>query len=150
MPNAAIDIPNLLYRYADAIDAADFDGAADLFRHGWIIAEGQKIEGSKNIASMWQSWIVMYPDGTPRTRHLTTNPIIALSNDEKTANCRSQWTIIQATDDLPLQPIASGRYNDQFAIIDGAWCFTERNYAQIDLVGDTSGHLKQQLAEEGS
>ena len=142
MPNPAIDIPNLLYRYADAIDAGDFENAAALFAHGHLIAEGQRLETPASMAQMWRDWVIVYPGGTPRTRHLTTNPMIDVSDDGQTASCRSQWTVLQATDDLALQIIATGRYHDRFAIIDGRWCFTERNYAQIDLLGDVSRHMR--------
>lgn len=147
MSNAAIDIPNLIYRYANAIDAADFDGAAAMFDHGHVIVNGQEIKGAKNIKAMWESWIRLYSDGTPRTRHIITNPIIELSDDEKTATCCAQWTVLQATDELPLQPIATGRYHDRFAIIDGAWSYTEKEYLQTDLVGNTSGHTKRPMEE---
>ncbi|MOA58537.1 hypothetical protein D3C78_1829520 [compost metagenome] len=49
--------------------------------------------------------------------------------------------MFQALDDIPLQPIASGRYLDRFARIDGQWCFTAREY-RLDLVGDMSRHLR--------
>ena len=147
MPNAAIEIPNLIYRYANAIDAADFKSAAAMFDYGHVTAEGKEIKGAENIEAMWRSWIRLYSDGTPRTRHIITNPIIILSEDEMSARCESQWTVLQATDELPLQPIATGRYDDRFAIIDGAWCYIEKNYTQTDLVGNTSGHTKQPLEE---
>lgn len=147
-PDPALAIPNLLYGYAQAIDAADFSGAADLFRHGHVVVGGHKISGAAQIADMWRSWVQLYADGTPMTRHLITNPIIELDDTGQGASCRSQYTILQATPGLPLQVIATGRYHDRFEMIDGEWCFTERNYAQMDLVGETSHHLKKQLAEE--
>lgn len=149
MANPAIDIPNLIYRYANAIDAADFDAAAALFNHGCVIANGHRIAGAENIAAMWRGWIRLYPNGTPCTRHLITNPLITLARDEMTAECQSQWTVLQATDHLALQPILTGRYHDRFAVIDGVWCYTEKNYAQTDLVGETSGHLLRVLAGNG-
>lgn len=141
MQDAALAIPNLLYVYADLIDAGDFDGAARLFRHGTLITEGKKVSGDSEIAAIWRGWVRLYGDGTPRTRHIITNPIIELSTDGESATCRSQWTVLQACDGFPLQAIATGRYHDQFQRIEGAWCFTQRNYAQIDLVGDMSAHL---------
>jgi ketosteroid isomerase-like protein len=147
-PDPALAIPNLLYRYADAIDAGDFDGAAKLFRHGHVIVSGKRVSGDDAIAGMWREWVQMYPTGTPLTRHLITNPIIELDDSGMSAFCRSQWTILQATQGLPLQAIATGRYHDRFSLIQGQWCFTERNYAQIDLAGDTSHHLRKKLAEE--
>jgi len=141
--NPALDIPNLLYRYADAIDAGRFDEAAALFDHGAVVVQGQRIEGCEAITTMWRRWVRLYPDDTPRTRHLVTNPLIELSDDGLTARCRSQWTLLQATDTLPLQVVATGRYDDRFALIDGRWHFTERRYAGVDLSGDMSAHLLQ-------
>ena len=140
MTDAAIAIPNLLYTYADMMDAGDFLSAARLFRHGHIVAGGHTIAGDEAIAALWRDHVRLYPDGTPRTRHITTNPIIEMSEDGQSATCRSQYIVLQQTDDFPLQPIITGRYRDSFARIDGKWCFIERIYAQIDLVGDTSAH----------
>lgn len=142
----AIAIPNLLYRYADLIDAGDFAGAARLFRHGSVLAGGNRIEGEDAIAAMWRNFVKLH-DGTPRTRHLVTNPIIDLSADGQSATCRSQWTVLQAAEGLTLQPIATGRYHDRFARIDGEWVFTERSYARVDLLGDTSRHVLQPMTE---
>jgi ketosteroid isomerase-like protein len=148
MTDAAIAIPNLLYTYADLIDAGDLIGAARLFRHGAVVSGGQRIEGEEAIAAMWRGWMRLYPDGTPRTRHIITNPIIELSDDGQTATCRSQWTVLQATGGFPLQPVGTGRYHDRFARIAGQWHFTERNYAQIDLLGDMRAHLLKSLDDE--
>lgn len=148
MSDAALAIPNLLYTYADLIDAGDFAGAAALFRRGAVISGEARIEGEAAIAEMWRGWVRLYADGTPRTRHLITNPIIELAPDGESATARSQWTVLQATDGFALQPIATGRYHDRFARMDGQWCFTERRYAQVDLVGDMSAHLLRQLTDE--
>lgn len=144
----AIAIPNLLYEYADAIDGGDFAKAAGLFKHGWILSQGRRVRGNDAIIALWRSWVRVHPDGTPRTRHLVTNPVINLADDETTASCRSQWTILQATDTLPLQPIASGRYEDRMAVIAGEWRFVERCYVAPDLVGDMSSHLSRPISED--
>jgi hypothetical protein len=108
-----------------------------------VVVQGQRIEGREAIASMWRRWVRLYPDNTPRTRHLVTNPLIELSDDGLTARCRSQWTLLQATDTLPLQVVATGRYDDHLALLDGRWYFSERRYAGVDLSGDMSAHLLQ-------
>ena len=146
MANPAIDIPNLLYRYAILFDDGDFAGAAALFDNGCVIAEGKRIVGTEAIVAMWRQWVRLH-DGKPRTRHLTTNPIITLSDDGLRAGCISQWTVIQAAEGYPLQVVASGRYHDLFALVDGVWGFTEREYRQTDFVGDTSAHLIRELNE---
>lgn len=145
MNDAAIAIPNLLYMYADFIDAGDFAGAARLFRHGAVVTDGQRITGENDIAALWRGWVKIYPDSTPRTRHLINNPIITLSPDDSAATCRSQWTVLQATEGFALQVIATGRYEDQFRRIDGEWQFIERRYAGVDLTGDMSAHIKKHL-----
>jgi len=142
---AALDIPNLLYRYADLFDAGDFVGAARLFDHGVLITGDHALKGEDAIVAMWRGLVRLYEDGTPRTRHLTTNPIITVADDGLSAECRSQWTVLQATDSLPLQVVATGRYHDRFGVIDGQWQFLERRYLQIDLSGDLSAHLKVPL-----
>ncbi|MDP3675615.1 MAG: nuclear transport factor 2 family protein [Novosphingobium sp.] len=144
--NPAIDIPNLLYTYAIRFDDGDFEGAARLFKHGCVVAEGHRIAGVEAITAMWRQWVRLH-DGKPRTRHLTTNPIIALADDGQSATCVTQWTVLQAAEGYPLQIVASGRYHDTFALIAGAWAFTERVYQQTDLVGDTSAHLIRELSE---
>ena len=145
MADPAIAIPNLLYRYAEAFDDGDLEGAARLFDRGWLCAGGKRVSGVSAIVEMWRSWVVLY-DGKPSTRHLTTNPIIELAEDGQSASCRSQWTVIQAAAGFALQIVASGRYHDRFALTDGEWHFTERAYGQVDLVGDTSAHMRRALA----
>jgi len=148
--NASIDIPNLLYRYADLFDAGDFVGAARLFDHGVLISGEHVLKGEDAIVAMWSALVRLYEDGTPRTRHLTTNPIITLAQDGLSAECRSQWTVLQATDTLPLQVVATGRYQDRFGVINGEWKFLERRYLQIDLSGDLSAHLLLTLPNKDS
>ena len=148
MNNAAIAIPNLLYTYAELFDAGDFHGAARLFSQGALIIGGQRIAGEDTIAELWRGWVHLYAGGTPSTRHLTTNPIITLAADGNTASCRSQWTVLQATETYALQIVATGRYEDKFHYIDGEWRFTERLYARVDFTGDTSAHLKKQLTDK--
>ena len=145
-PNPAIAIPNLLYRYAMLFDDGDLAGAAALFDHGHVVTSGHRIAGTENIVAMWHGWVRLH-DSKPRTRDITTNPIIDLSDDGFSARCQSQWTVIQAAEGYPLQLVATGRYDDRFAVIDGAWHFTERRYVGTDLVGDTSAHLIRHLAE---
>jgi 3-phenylpropionate/cinnamic acid dioxygenase small subunit len=145
-PNPAIAIPNLLYRYAMLFDDGDFAGAAALFDHGHVVTGAHRIAGADNIVTMWRGWVRLY-DGRPRTRHITTNPIIDLADDGLSARCQSQWTVVQAAEGYPLQVVATGRYDDRLAVINGAWQFTERHYVGTDLVGDTSAHLNRHLAE---
>ena len=138
-------ITNLLYRYAECVDTGDLAGAAALLQHG-VIRIGEGDSGTVDSAAflgLLTKMIIVYPDGTPRTRHLTTNPIIEIDNDAGTASCQSYYTVLQQTDDFPLQAIVSGRYHDRFERVDGRWRFCYRDYTMMDLVGDLSHHLRQ-------
>jgi len=117
MSNPSIDIPNLLYRYADFIDAGDFEGAACLFQNAKVYFDSSEtVSDEDKMVAVWRSWVKLY-EGRPKTRHLITNPIIELSDDENSASCKSQWTVLQATDDLPLQVIGTGQYDDRFELL---------------------------------
>ena len=73
---AETHITNLLYRYAERIDSADLTGAAALFEHAQIrIGNDDMIDGAR-LLGIWKSLVVLHADGTPRTKHVTTNPII--------------------------------------------------------------------------
>jgi 3-phenylpropionate/cinnamic acid dioxygenase small subunit len=85
--------------------------------------------------------LILYDDGTPRTRHLMTNIAIEIDESARTASSRAYVTALQAAPTLPLQPIVAGTYHDRFAVENGKWRFTERRVV-IDLVGDISKHLR--------
>ena len=82
-----------------------------------------------------------YDDGTLRTKHVTTNTILEFDDSGHRATARSYFTVLQATPDLPLQPVIAGRYHDAFEKVDGAWRFHER-VIHGDLIGDLTNHLR--------
>jgi len=149
--DSARAIENLLHLYAERIDAGDLAGVADLFAHGRIrplpdAPPEATAEGREQVLRLYQRATRLYEDGTPRTRHVTTNAIIEVDERAGTATARSAYTVLQQTDALPLQPIVSGRYEDTFQRIDGTWWFDTR-VMRVDLVGDLSHHLRFSLPE---
>jgi 3-phenylpropionate/cinnamic acid dioxygenase small subunit len=138
-------IENLIYRYAERIDAGDLAGVAELFTHGRIqAAPGIVFEGAEQVRSMYDSATRLYDDGTPRTRHTTTNVAIETDDEAGTAAARAYYTVFQQTDELPLQPIIAGRYADTFHRVEGRWWFDTREIF-VDLSGDLSHHLLFEL-----
>lgn len=135
-------IENLIYTYAERIDAGDLEGVAELFRNAAIVAPAHdsRQQGYDEVLAMYRASCRIYPEtGTPRTRHVTTNVVIEVEGE--TALSRSTFTVFQATGVLPLQPVICGRYHDTFRLRpDGRWEFSERAM-QVDLVGDCSAHL---------
>jgi 3-phenylpropionate/cinnamic acid dioxygenase small subunit len=150
---AETQIMNLLYRYAECIDAGDLAGAAALFEHARVRIGGSYTEqdtiDAARLLGIWKSLIVLHPDGTPRTKHVTTNPIIEIDEDAGTASCRSYYTVLQQTDGSGPQAIVAGRYHDRFERVDGRWRFSYRDLTLIDMVGDVSRHLAHPIAPAG-
>jgi 3-phenylpropionate/cinnamic acid dioxygenase small subunit len=143
------EITNLLYRYAECIDIGDLDGAAALFEHARVRIGAEETIDAAGLLGIWKSLIVLHADGTPRTKHVTTNPIVEVDEDGGIASCRSYYTVLQQTDDFPLQTIVTGRYHDRFERVAGQWRFSYRDLTLIDMVGDVSRHLKAPITPAG-
>lgn len=143
MPNAATEIANLLYTYARLIDSGDYAGIGRLFAHARLTAEHSDLDvrGADDIEAHYARTTRIYPDtGTPKTKHVMTNPIIEVDEAVGTATCHAYYTVFQATEALPLQPIITGRYEDRFERVDGRWRYTGKKFF-VDQVGDLSQHL---------
>jgi 3-phenylpropionate/cinnamic acid dioxygenase small subunit len=149
MADPAREIENLLHIYAELMDAGDLEGVADLFAHGRIAASANAppemtFEGRDRVLGLYRGSARIYADGSPHTRHVTSNSIIEVDEAAKTASARSYYTVFQQVEDLPLQPIIAGRYHDTFRCIDGRWWFDTR-IILVDLTGDLSRHLLYDL-----
>jgi hypothetical protein len=93
------------------------------------------------VLALYERNTRLYPDtGTPCTQHVTTNLAIEVDAGAGRAEAKSCFTVFQALDDFPLQPIITGRYRDSFGKRDGAWVFLRREM-QPRLLGDLSRHL---------
>jgi 3-phenylpropionate/cinnamic acid dioxygenase small subunit len=145
--SAATEITNLIYRYAELMDAGDFDGVAGLFAHGRIcgVENGPPetvFDGSARVRKMYEMAVRIYEDdGTPKTKHNTSNVQLEIDEAEGTATTRSYYCVTQATPELPLQVIVTGHYKDTFHRLDGVWWFDSRTMF-VDQVGNVSQHLK--------
>jgi SnoaL-like domain len=134
-------IENLIYAYPRHVDSGDFTGVGRLFANGRFLGLNGFIEGSEAVAQLLHDVVIVYPDGTPRTRHTMANVAITIDNPMR-AHAHSYYTVFQSIDgQMPLQPIACGHYEDRFSAQDGTWSFCERRVF-IDLHGDLSWHIK--------
>lgn len=129
-------ITELLYRYAELIDAGDFDGVGALLGRGNFMG----VAGAEAIATLFATTTRRFPEhgNRPRTRHLVLNPIVDIDADS--ASARSTFVVVQQTDTVALQPIVVGRYADTFARDEHGWYFTERT-VDVEMIGDISDHL---------
>jgi len=135
-------VTELLYTYAELIDAGDFDGVGALLGRSTFGGPASgSVSGAENIAKLFAATTRRYPDhgNTPRTRHLVLNPIVEI-NDNGTAGSRSTFCVTPDTETVPMQPVVVGRYFDRFGHDDVGWHFTERK-VEIQMIGDVSAHL---------
>jgi 3-phenylpropionate/cinnamic acid dioxygenase small subunit len=151
MSDATNQIHNLLYRYAEAIDAGDFDAVGELFAHGRMYQSYEAPDsttGGKSgpeLTAQLRELVVVYDDGTPRTRHVTTNPILEVDERTSTANARSYVTVWQQAErDGAIELIACSRYHDRFECADGVWRFAERRVVR-DFRSALGGHVRGPL-----
>jgi len=135
-------IEELLYVYAERIDAGDFAGVGELFAGGEIRAseDGPSIRGADAVRRLYVATVRLYEDGTPRTKHVTSNVIVEVGATGEKASARSYFTVLQQLDDFPLQVIVAGRYHDTFVRDHGTWRFGIRRM-YVDLRGDLRRHL---------
>jgi len=145
-PADARTVEQLLYRYAEAIDDGDFAGVADLLADAVLHdGSGARIAaGRDEVLALYEATTRRHADGTPRTQHVITNVIVEADPDHPAdpdrLAVRARFTVLQQTDDLALQPVIAGRYDDRFARRDGTWRFVDRVMAP-QLLGDLSRHL---------
>ena len=140
-------IENLIASYAELVDDGDFAGVGMLLADATFVGAAGPVSGRDAIEKMLRDSLIVYDDGTPRTKHVTTNIAIEIDEEAGKAETRSYFTVLQALPGLALQPIVSGRYQDRFARHDGRWRFVERR-VRTDLVGDVSRHLRPPAGDE--
>ncbi|MBJ20717.1 MAG: Ring hydroxylating enzyme beta subunit [Deltaproteobacteria bacterium] len=145
-------ISTLMFRYAECVDQANFDGLSELFAHGTIRSTSAKKadEGMRGeaVGRFYAATNRVHEDGTLRTRHLATNVQIEIDEAADSATARSYYVVLQSTPDLPFQAIVGGRYEDHFVRAGGEWRFDDR-LIRVDQLGDLSEHLSFDLSEGG-
>ena len=134
-------ILHLMNLYGSTIDTGDLNGFAELLAHGeWTMEGGASAKGKVQLLAGMAN-IRVHEDGTPRTRHTTTNIDLAIDEKAGTAKGQCYVTVFQQTSELSLQVIFSGHYFDDFERADGVWRFKKR-LIRYQLVGDMTAHVK--------
>jgi 3-phenylpropionate/cinnamic acid dioxygenase small subunit len=158
MSDATDQIRNLLHRYSEAVDTGNFDALAELFAHARFrsaLGNAEPTLGRQGaeVAEMFKTGIILYGDGTPRTRHVVTNSIIEVDEQAGTATARSYNTTLQQVPPHPLEIMATARYEDRFERVGGTWRFTDRvvRHSSIDgvhrdFINDMSRHTRSRQA----
>jgi ketosteroid isomerase-like protein len=135
-PEDRAAVERLVFAYCELVDSGDLDGVAGLFERATWRSAGAVVEGRDAVRRRYEP-VVLYDDGTPRTKHVVSNLVVEGEGDQATAS--SYFTVFQATDGFPLQPILAGRYQDTFVRDADGWRFADR-LILADLQGDLSRH----------
>ncbi|MBR9911377.1 MAG: nuclear transport factor 2 family protein [Gammaproteobacteria bacterium] len=139
-------IQRLVFSYPRFLDQGNLAAMAQLFEHADVHFQDGRVcrSNPRELQQIFADFVRIYPDDTPRTRHLTANLIIEPAGTESAiASC--YVVVFQQTAELPLQPIIAGDYRDRFARVDGEWRFIER-FIGNDLFGDLGAHGKYDFA----
>ena len=146
MSDSAREIENLVFEYAERLDAGDIDGVAALFANGRIcgLENGPPetvFAGADRVRQMYDMATQLYEDGTPKTKHLTSNVRIRVDEAAGTAAAKAYYCVTQATPELPLAGHRHRALPRHLPPHRRTWWFDSRTMF-VDQVGDTSQHLK--------
>jgi 3-phenylpropionate/cinnamic acid dioxygenase small subunit len=136
------EIEALVYRYGELIDTGDLDGVVGLFNDAtWRSSEtGQALREPAAVRAVYDQ-IVLYGDGTPRTKHVITNLKLEFSADGRSATGSCYFTVVQGVEPgEPLQVVVAGRYDDRYERGPDGWRFADR-LLTAQLAGDMSRHF---------
>ena len=128
-------ITDLMNLYCTAIDSGDLKTFGRLFANATWVAEG-RVPGPESMSNM-----ILYEDGTPRTKHVITNLTLDIDEAAGSAIGHCYVTVYQQTTEFPLQAIFVGEYYDTFSLSAQGWGFTRREIRH-SLIGNMRAHLK--------
>ena len=141
------DIRRVVFTYPEASDTGDvaavgrlLDGAR-MGHFGVPEAELPVVSGDA-FAEVYERSVIYYPDGLSHAKHLITNIDIEISPDGREARAHSNFVVLQARPELPLQVICTGRYDDTLRRNDGEWKMAVRREC-MDIKGDVRFHVRQ-------
>jgi len=140
-------IRNLLGTYCELMDAAAWTEVGELFADAELVGPDGAVvaRGAAAVQALYERGTRLH-DGSPRTRHVTANPIIDVHGAHATA--RSSYVVFQGLPGAAIHPIITGRYRDEFVRDDagrhGGWRFARRQFF-VDHAGDLSSHLTYDL-----
>ena len=140
-------IRNLLAEYCDLVDAGDLEAVGLLMADASLhTLDGTEIaRGAQGVTDLYRGIVKIHEDGTPRTQHVVTN-VHLTPQDDGTVEAQSVFLVLQATDQLPLQPVITGRYVDLFARdAHGGWRFARRAFGPT-LTGNLTQHMEIELS----
>src|ERR1700694_2561995 len=89
-------IESLIATYAELGDDGDFAAVGLLLADAAFSGGAGSVSGRGAIEKMLRDNVIVYDDGTPRTKHIITNLAIEVDEDTGTAGSRSYFTVLPA------------------------------------------------------
>lgn len=134
------EIMTMINQYCFTLDTGNKRAMAELFEHGeWNVEGAPACRGTEEVLTAL-GHVRMYPDGTPRTKHVTTNVELSIDEEAGTATAQSYCAVFQQTDEFPLQANFVGHYFDDFERVEGTWRWKKR-LIRNPLLGDFSANM---------
>lgn len=149
MDSVYATIARLVFEYAERLDRGDLVGMSRLFAQATLRTSSATgittFTGSDEVFAAYDASVIRYEDGTPKTKHVTTNLIVEWDEGANVATARSYFTVFQSVGSFPLQPIVAGRYEDRFVRDEQSpWRFADR-LITIEFSGNLGHHLAVSL-----
>jgi hypothetical protein len=131
------DIVNIVGLFSHHIDQRDFTALARLFSDMTYRSNGidYAVDGEGNLATFYERVVDeanvrfaadVHDAKTVRHQHVFTNLVVDIAADRQTATCVYYGTVYAHSARKPHTARWSGRYHDQFRVIDGRWRIVER------------------------
>ena len=138
-------IEQKIYRMGYALEDGDFERVGELLQHSTLGADmiGRRVfTGRDEIRGQYERTNIVYPGKGRATREMYTNVVIDIDLDAGTASSTTMYTVAQQIPDSgePFAMLVAGRYEDEWAIIDGEWHWTDR-YVVVQFKNDLNRHM---------
>jgi hypothetical protein len=138
-------IEQKIYRMGYALEDGDFELVGELLRHSTLGADmiGRRVfTGADEIRGQYQRTNIVYPGKGRATREMYTNVVVDIDLDAGTARSTTMYTVAQQIPDSgePFAMLVAGRYEDEWAVIDGEWHWTDR-FVVVQFKNDLNRHM---------
>ena len=138
-------IEQKIYRMGYALEDGDFELVGELLRHSTLGADmiGRRVfTGADEIRGQYQRTNIVYPGKGRATREMYTNVVVDIDLDAGTAKSTTMYTVAQQIPDSgePFAMLVAGRYEDEWAVIDGEWHWTDR-FVVVQFKNDLNRHM---------
>ena len=97
-------IERLIATYAELVDDGDFGAVGRLLADATFTGGAGAVSDGDAIEKMLRDIVIVYDDGTPRTKHVTTNLAIDVDEEAGAASSRAYFTVLRALPGLVCSP----------------------------------------------